>query len=91
LGESPQGREYLIEQAGSLSIRHGTWKLIEQGNGARRNTLTNTDLGNSKEYQLFNLQNDIGETKNLAEAFPERVRAMAQKLVDIRVDGRQAK
>lgn len=91
LGESPQGREHLIEQAGSISIRHGTWKLIEQGNGARRNTLTNTDLGNSKEFQLFNLQNDIGETKNLAEAFPERVRAMAQKLADIRDDGRQAK
>ena len=35
LGESKTGREHLVEQAGALSVRQGTWKYIEPNNGPR--------------------------------------------------------
>ena len=35
--------------------------------------MTNIELGNSKEEQLYNLKQDIGEKKNLAAEHPEIV------------------
>lgn len=66
LGKEKKGRKYVIEQAGALSVSDGTWKYIEPNNGPTFNELTNTELGNNKEPQLYNLKQDIGEKKNLA-------------------------
>lgn len=73
LGEDSKGRDYIVEQAGSLSVSDGTWKYIQPGNGAVYNRLTNTELGNNKEPQLYNLKDDIGEKNNLAAQYPEKV------------------
>jgi arylsulfatase A-like enzyme len=55
----------------SVSIRAGDWKLIRlfwQGeNGAH-------------DYRLYHLKDDIGETNNLAAAYPEKVRMMDQMM-----------
>ena len=40
------------------------------------------------QYQLYNLANDPGETKNVAEVFPEVVERMASELNTIRESGR---
>ncbi len=49
------------------SIRDGDWKLIEYFEDGR--------------LELYNLANDIGETKNLAEAEPERAKKMHGAMV----------
>ncbi|PXV61007.1 arylsulfatase A-like enzyme [Dysgonomonas alginatilytica] len=73
LGKDKKGRKYIVEQAGSLSISDGTWKYIAPGNGAAYDKLTNTELGNNKEPQLYNLKQDMGEKKNLAGENPKKV------------------
>jgi arylsulfatase A-like enzyme len=46
------------------SIRQGTWKLIYFHAGPR--------------FELYDLENDLGETTDLASSDPDRVRAMAE-------------
>ena len=72
-GKTTGGRDYIIEQAGSLSVSTAEWKYISPNNGSPYNALTNTELGNSKEPQLYNLKQDIGEKINLAAEHPEKV------------------
>lgn len=82
LGEDTEGRDYIIEQARALSVSDGEWKYITPNNGAAYNKLTNTELGNSKEEQLYNLKKDIGEKENLAVQHPEvteRLKAILEK------------
>lgn len=73
LGEDTKGRDYIIEQAGALSVSDSEWKYITPNNRPAYNKLTNTELGNSKEEQLYNLKKDIGEKENLATRHPEVV------------------
>ena len=61
LGKDLKGRDYVVEVAGSLSVSDGEWKYIAPSNGAAYAKLTNIELGNSKEEQLYNLKQDIGE------------------------------
>jgi arylsulfatase A-like enzyme len=75
-GKTKKGRDYIIEQAGSLSVSDGEWKYISPGNGAAYDALTNIELGNSKEPQLYDLKQDIGEKNNLADKHPEKVEAL---------------
>lgn len=52
-------------------VRSGDWKLLRfwfDGNGQQH------------RYELYNLKEDIGETKNLAAQYPEKVQAMAAVL-----------
>ena len=87
LGTSKTGRRVLVEQAGVLSLRQGSWKLIEPGKGPRIQTNTNTELGNDPEPQLYDLSADPGERNNLAASQPEKVREMRALLEDIRRAG----
>lgn len=76
LGRNVVGRDYIIESAGSLSVSTGQWKYISPNNGPAYNNLTNTELGNAKHEQLYNLSLDIGETDNIAAQHPEVVAEM---------------
>lgn len=76
LGKDKKGRKYIIEQAGSMSVSDGTWKYIEPSNGAAYNSLTNTELGNNKQPQLYNLKKDIGEKNNLADKNPQKAASL---------------
>ncbi|MBY0503831.1 MAG: arylsulfatase [Bryobacteraceae bacterium] len=84
LGERKQGRQFLVEQSGGLSLRDGLWKYIEPGSGPRIAANTNTETGNDPQPQLYDLSRDLGETKNLATTEPVRMKQMADKLQDIR-------
>ncbi len=88
LGRSQKAREELVEQARGLSLRQSSWKYIAPGKGPQINKNTNTELGVDPEPQLYNLAEDLGETKNLATSDPERVKAMAARLQAIRDAGR---
>ena len=71
LGSKPDGREFLVEvQLGSvkqLALRHGSWKLIP----------------NSSNPALYNLADDLAESKNLADDEPKIVARMSAKLAEI--------
>ena len=71
LGEDPVGRETLIEHAGGLAVRRGKWKFIPASNGPKMNGPTNTELGNDPAPQLYDLDADPGETRNVAGEHPE--------------------
>jgi len=66
LGQDPVGRETLIEHAGGLAVRRGKWKYIPASNGPKKNGPTNTELGNDRAPQLYDLDADPGETRNVA-------------------------
>ncbi len=65
-------RDHLIEDSRRKAIRQGPWKYIPaaKGEGAR----------GKAEAQLYNLENDIGETRNLAEKEPEKANEMRSLL-----------
>ena len=88
LGESATGRTHLVEHARTLSIRHGTWKLIEPSRGPQVFTNTNIESGHDSAPQLYDLSQDLGEQQNLAVRHPERVRELTNLLNEIRDAGR---
>jgi arylsulfatase A-like enzyme len=70
-----KGRDVLVlqnNQQAPLAIRAGNWKLIQKAQGS----------------ELYNLAADLAETKDLAAAQPERVKALADQLAAIKARGR---
>lgn len=84
LGQSRHGRDHLVEQANTLAIRKGQWKLIEANKGAALNKQVNIETGNSPNVQLFDLQSDPAELHNVAATNKECVVELASLLNRIR-------
>jgi len=86
LGESKTGRDILIEQGGPLGVRQGLWKLIVAQKAPPRkialedNDRPVRDTGAGGGLQLFNLADDLAETKNLAEQQPDKAKELAEIL-----------
>ena len=64
---------------GQLAIRQGPWKLIPGGTGGGRGKNKGESSG-----QLYNLAEDIGESKDLAHKIPEKVRELETLLARVR-------
>jgi hypothetical protein len=65
-------------------VRQGPWKFIPSpGSGG-----WGEGGDQSQPVQLYNLDEDIGETKNLAASMPEKVAAMRALLDELINDGR---
>jgi arylsulfatase A-like enzyme len=98
--ESPSPRSWLLQQTMSgrhLSIRNGAWKYLDHrgsgGNNYRQERLRPYRLPESAPdtpAQLYNLEDDPGETKNLYFEHPEIVKRMKAKLDSFRENGRGA-
>jgi arylsulfatase A-like enzyme len=88
LGKSKAGRDHIVEHAGPLSLIQGPWKYIEPSNGAPYNKNTNIEMGNDPKPQLYNLDEDIGEKKNLAGENPKKTEELAERLKKIRSSAR---
>lgn len=88
LGDAEDGREELVLHGNGLALRQGPWKLIPQSGGPAVNGNVNVELGNAPRHLLFNLEDDVGETKNVAAEHPERVEAMVARLQAIQKAGR---
>ncbi len=88
LGQSPSGRDHLVEHAGTLSLIKGDWKYIEPSKGPKINRNVNIELGNDPEPQLYDLENDLGEKHNVAAEHPEVVKELAALLKKIKDSGR---
>ena len=85
LGRSQHGREELILEASSrTALRKGDWVLIPPYKGPAVQTQVNIELGNSKEFQLYNLKEDIGQQNNLAKSEPEKLQEMIKTFETIR-------
>ncbi|MEN8228680.1 MAG: arylsulfatase [Bacteroidota bacterium] len=85
MGQDDQGRDELILEATTrTALRKGNWILIPPYGGPAVNRSVNIELGNSNEYQLYNLSNDIGEQLNLAGTNKEKLEEMIQSYTKIR-------
>ena len=93
LGKSPEGREHVVQQAvaNTLAIRKGSWKLIPAGEARawsphKHNMEGSTTASDRLEPgpHLFNLDDDPGETTNVAADHPEIVAELTALLQEIR-------
>ena len=85
LGRQAQGRRHLVEEAtGRTALRAGNWKLIPPYPGPAVLGNVNIEIGNSSQYQLFNLLEDPGERENLALAETDTLQALVSKYQEIR-------
>jgi arylsulfatase A-like enzyme len=77
LGNSKSGRRHLVLEAmGRTAFREGDWVLIPPYDGPAVQPNVQIELGNHTEYQLFNLNDDPGETTNLADKVPDKLQQM---------------
>jgi len=87
-------RTELIHQSfdGSLAIRKGTYKLeMCSGSGGESFPPVGYKNPDMPEYQLYNLETDIGEKKNIIENQDEIVEELKQELAYIIHNGRSTK
>lgn len=85
MGKSFAGRESLVIEATTrTALRKGDWLMIPPYKGAKKNKHVNIELGNDKEFQLYNLKEDIGQQNNLAESNPEKLAEMLEAFKAIR-------
>lgn len=80
LGKEMKGRDYVVGAGHSLTILTEEWKYIEPSKGIPYQALTNIELGNSSENQLYNIQRDRGEYDNVADENQLIVRFLKQIL-----------
>jgi arylsulfatase A-like enzyme len=84
LGESKTGRDHLVEQGAGLAVRQGDWKYIPPDPSPKGKP----ERGARREPQLYNLNKDIGEKKNLAHEDPAKTKELAELLETTRAKDR---
>ena len=88
MGKSDEGRKSLILEASSrTALRKGDWIMIPPYKGPAVEKFVNIELGNSPEYQLYNLKEDIGQQNNLAKSNPEKLKEMLDAFIAERGEG----
>ena len=78
LGKSEKGQTLMLEEARTIALRNGNWKLIRGAKGKKKQAKPAPD-------ELYNLDTDIGEQKNLAKEKPQiaaEMNAIMQKFID---------
>lgn len=89
-----KGRASLVQQdngqAGNYGYRAGNWKLVRHDSKQAYNQRIEEQLRNTPvpEFQLFDLAQDIGETKDLSAAQPEILARLKSELAGIVAAGR---
>lgn len=85
LGKSFDGRDELIIEATSrTALRSGDYIMIPPYNGPAENKLVGIELGNDKNFQLYNLKADIGQRNNLADQEPELLAKLIARFEELR-------
>ena len=80
LGKSKKGRSSLILEAKShLALKEGSWILIPPYKGRKVRPDTGTELGNLKDYALFNLDDDPHQDRDLSSTEPEKLSQMKDR------------
>lgn len=94
--KNPKARKDVIHHSifGYFAIRKGKWKLsaVNGSGGWGKPKLDATKAKAAKKlsdvYQLYDMESDLGETKNLADQHPEIVKELRQLLDKQIADGR---
>lgn len=90
LGRSNKGREELVIEAMTrTALRRGDWVMIPPYQGPAVNPNVNIELGNSSDYQLYHLKEDLGQQNNLAQTHPEKLDEMIMVFEAIRSGGEE--
>jgi arylsulfatase A-like enzyme len=88
IGKSAKGRKNLVIEANTkTAFRQGDWMMIPPYPGDPILEEVNIEMGNSSEFQLYNLKVDIGQKNNLAKAQPKKLKEMQKNFESIRGDG----
>ena len=85
LGESPTGRDHLLEHSGKVAIRQAQWKFIP-GTDAAAGKNVKAKRG-PKEDALYDLTKDPSESKNVAAQHPDVVEKLSKELEQLRERG----
>ena len=84
-GKSAKGRTNLVIEANTkTAFRQGDWIMIPPYSGDSILEEVNIEMGNDKEFQLYNLKMDIGQKNNLAKAQPKKLKEMMKNFELIR-------
>ena len=75
--------EFVLEATTRTAFRSGNWVMIPPYPGPEKNYNVDIELGNSKEYLLFNLDSDLSQQNNLANSNPEKLQEMISKYKEI--------
>ncbi|AMV31046.1 Arylsulfatase [Pirellula sp. SH-Sr6A] len=90
--EGAKGRDWVLQQdngsSGNFGLRSGKWKLMRHASGKATNVHLRLVPSNMKRLQLFDLESDPGESKDLSEQHPDRTQQLDQKLTEIIQAGR---
>lgn len=87
MGKSNKGRKNLVIEANTkTAFRKGDWLMIPPYPGDPILEEVNIEVGNSPEYQLYNLKKDIGQKQNLAKEQPKILSQMIKDFESVRGD-----
>ena len=89
MGKDPVGRSEIYAEGtqGGKVLRQGKWLYIEPDNGNPHKRVVEVDTGSSRDPQLYNLDYDIGQLRNLAYRYPQRVKDMQRRIDEIKAKG----
>ena len=85
MGKSAKGRTNLVIEANTkTAFRQGDWMMIPPYPGDPILEEVNIEMGNDKDFQLYNLKKDIGQKNNLAKVQPKKLKEMMKNFELIR-------
>lgn len=85
IGKSNKGRTNLVIEANTkTAFRQGDWMMIPPYSGDPILEEVNIEMGNDKEFQLYNLKKDIGQKNNLAKVQPKKLKELMKNFELIR-------
>ncbi|MCP4674904.1 MAG: hypothetical protein GY854_05225 [Deltaproteobacteria bacterium] len=79
LDHEPIRKEFVVLGHDGWALRQGDWKYHREGNRKKR------VLG----FKLYNLKEDISETNNLSDKYPDKVERMSKRLGELLENFRQ--
>jgi arylsulfatase A-like enzyme len=78
---APQRRSLVMKSGkGMMTLRRGDWKLIEGDGSGGFSDRGKAGAKGTYKGQLYNLADDIGETNNLIDEYPEVVESLRSEL-----------
>ena len=87
MGKSNKGRANLVIEANTkTAFRQGDLIMIPPYPGDPILEEVNIEMGNDKDFQLYNLKKDIGQKNNLAKAQPKKLKELMKNFELIRGD-----
>ncbi len=84
MGKTNVGREELVLEASTkTALRKGNWLMIPPYKGPVVEPQVNIELGNSNEFQLYNLSDDVKEQSNLADNNQQKLDEMIKRFEEL--------